>query len=139
MPEDNTSKLVWFLAGTAIGATIALLYAPQRGTDTRKQILGRRTGQGRESLAESGRDMLDRGRDLYDKGRKIADEAAEMFDRGRKLVEGASKDKPWPEAADLNSLPAFRTSRWTDFSRPENRKAMQAALAKVRIAVRPGV
>ena len=84
---DNTSKLVWFLAGTAIGAAIALLYAPQSGVETRKRI-GKKSEEGRDALAGSGREILDRGRDLYDKGRKIADEAADLFDRGRKLVDG---------------------------------------------------
>jgi gas vesicle protein len=87
MAADNTSKLVWFLAGTAIGAAIALLYAPASGQETRKKI-GKKTEGGREALAESGKELLERGRDLYDKGRKIADEAADVFDRGRKLVQG---------------------------------------------------
>ena len=85
--SDNTSKLVWFLAGSAIGAAIALLYAPASGQETRRRI-GEKTGEGREALAESGRELFGKGRDLYDKGRKIADEAADMFDRGRKLVQG---------------------------------------------------
>jgi gas vesicle protein len=85
--SDNTSKLVWFLAGTAIGAAIALLYAPASGTETRNRI-GRTTEESKDALADSGKELLDKGRDLYDKGRQIADEAAEMFDRGRKLVQG---------------------------------------------------
>jgi len=36
--EDNTSKLVWFLAGAAIGSAIALLYAPASGDETRRKI-----------------------------------------------------------------------------------------------------
>jgi len=83
----NSTKLFWFLAGTAIGATIAVLYTPAPGAEIRSEI-GRRTEEGKEVLAESGKDLLDKGRDLYDKGRQIADEAAEMFDRGRKLVQG---------------------------------------------------
>lgn len=87
MSGDNTSKLVWFFAGAAIGTAVALLYAPKSGEETRHTI-SKRTGEGREALAESGKELFDRSRDLYDKGRKIADEAADMFDRGRKLVEG---------------------------------------------------
>ncbi len=83
--EDNNSKLVWFLAGAAIGATVALLYAPQSGRDTRKYIR-KKTDEGREALADAGKDILDRGREVYDKGRKIAEEAGELFDRGRRLV-----------------------------------------------------
>jgi gas vesicle protein len=88
MSDDtiDTSKVVWFAAGIAIGATIALLFAPASGRETRRRI-GRRASEGREALADTGRDLIDKGRDLYDKGRKIADEAAEMFDRGRRLVQ----------------------------------------------------
>jgi len=86
--EDN-SRFIWFIAGAAIGASVALLYAPQSGADTRR-YLGDKAREGRDALAESGRDMMDRGRELYDRGRKLADEAAEMFERGRKIVDNAS-------------------------------------------------
>jgi gas vesicle protein len=85
--SDNTSKVVWFLAGAALGAAIAMLYAPAAGAETRRRIITK-TQEGRESLVESGRDLIERGRELYEKGRQIADEAAELFERGRKLVHG---------------------------------------------------
>jgi gas vesicle protein len=87
MSEDNTGKFIWFIAGAAVGATIALLYAPQSGRATRRD-LSRRLDHAQESLSETGRELYDQGRGLYDKGRKIADDAASLFDRGRKLVEG---------------------------------------------------
>ena len=87
MSEANSSKLVWFVAGAALGAAIALLYAPAPGTETRRRI-GLKTQEGREALVESGKELFDRGRELYDKGRQIADEAADLFERGRKLVQG---------------------------------------------------
>jgi gas vesicle protein len=86
MAENDDSKVVWFLAGAAIGATVALLFAPASGAETR-EFIGRKTGEGREALAEKGRDLADKSRDLYDKGRKIADEAADLFDRGRRAVQ----------------------------------------------------
>jgi len=85
--EDNGSRVVWFLAGAAIGAAIALLFAPASGKETR-EFLSRKTGEGREALADAGREILDKGREYYEKGRKLAEEAGEMFDRGRKLVKG---------------------------------------------------
>ena len=87
MAQDNSGKLVWFLAGAAIGSAIALLYAPQSGKDTRRYI-NKKARQGREVVADAGRDMLDKGRELYEKGRRVADDAAELFERGRRLVEG---------------------------------------------------
>ncbi len=89
--QDYGEKVVWFMAGIAIGATVALLYAPASGEHTRRQI-ARKTQQGRDALAESGRDMLDRGRDMYERGRKLADEAADMFERGRKIVESTASN-----------------------------------------------
>jgi gas vesicle protein len=88
--DDSGSKAIWFLTGAALGAAVALLYAPQSGEETRR-LIGDRAKEGRDVLADSGRDMMDRGRDLYERGRKMADEAAEMFDRGRKIVDRASE------------------------------------------------
>ena len=87
MSSDNGSKLVWFLTGAAIGAAVALLYAPASGEDTRK-YLGKKAEKGRDALADAGKDLIDRSRDYYEKGRKLAEEAGEIFDRGRKLVRG---------------------------------------------------
>jgi gas vesicle protein len=90
MAQDNGGKVIWFVAGAAIGAAVALLYAPQSGEDTRR-FLGDKAKEGRDALADSGRDMMERGRELYDRGRKMADEAAEMLDRGRKIVDRAAE------------------------------------------------
>ena len=81
-------KIGWFIAGAAIGTSIALLCAPAAGEETREAI-SRKTGERRASLIESGLDILERGRDLYERGRQIADQAAELFEQGRKLVENA--------------------------------------------------
>ncbi len=87
MSSDNGSKLVWFLTGAAIGAAVALLYAPASGEETRK-YLGKKAEKGRDALADAGKDLIDRSRDYYEKGRKLAEEAGEVFDRGRKRVLG---------------------------------------------------
>jgi len=85
--EDTSGKLVWFFAGAAIGASIALLYAPKSGEETRR-LLKEKALEGKDVLAESSRDILDKSRDLYEKGKGLADDAAEMFERGRKLAQG---------------------------------------------------
>jgi gas vesicle protein len=85
--EDSGISIAWFLVGAAVGAAVALLYAPQSGRETRK-LLAKRTEQGREVLADSGKEVLDRGKELFDRGRELADEAADIFERGRKLVRG---------------------------------------------------
>jgi gas vesicle protein len=85
--HDDGSRFVWFLTGAALGAAIALLYAPQSGEQTRK-LIGRKAREGRDVLADQGEELIDRGKELFERGRKVADEAAELFERGRKLVEG---------------------------------------------------
>lgn len=70
-----------------MGASVALLYAPQSGERTRR-LIGKKARQHREALADGGRDLYEKGRDLYDRGRRVADDAAELFERGRKIVEG---------------------------------------------------
>jgi gas vesicle protein len=85
--ENNTSGAMWFVAGAAVGATLALLFAPASGADTRRKI--RRTAErSKDRLADVSQDLMDRGRDLYDKGRDMADDAAKLFERGKKMVEG---------------------------------------------------
>jgi gas vesicle protein len=84
---DKSDRLLWFFAGAALGATVALLYAPQAGKDTRR-YLGKKARQGREVVGDASREALDKGRELYQKGRKMADDAADLFERGRRLVEG---------------------------------------------------
>ena len=86
--EDSGTNIVWFVAGAAVGAAIALLFAPATGKETRK-LIAKKTDEGREALAEQGRAAVERTRELYEKGRKVADDAAEMFERGRKLAESA--------------------------------------------------
>ena len=85
--EDYTSKATWFITGAAIGASLALLFAPASGRVTRRQIR-RQVEQGTDALSESSHDLLEKGKELFDRGRKMADDAADMIERGRKMVEG---------------------------------------------------
>jgi gas vesicle protein len=87
MAQDNGERIMWFAVGAALGAAVALLYAPQSGDKTRR-LISRKAKESREVLSDSGRDLLDKGRDLYEKGRRVADDAAELFERGRRKVQG---------------------------------------------------
>lgn len=72
--DSNATKVLWFIAGASIGASIALLFAPAAGETTRAALAGK-TG------------VLDRGRELFERARQVTQEAAEMFETGRKLIE----------------------------------------------------
>jgi gas vesicle protein len=77
--DDDNGKLVWFFAGAAVGAAIALLYAPASGQEVRRQI-GKRAEEGRTKITEA-------SRDLYERGKRLADDASDLMESGRKLVE----------------------------------------------------
>jgi gas vesicle protein len=85
--EDSGVGIAWFLVGAAVGATVALLYAPQSGKQTRR-MLAKKTEESKEVLMDSSKEAIDRGKELFDRGRELADEAADIFERGRKLVRG---------------------------------------------------
>ena len=87
MARNNGDSLVWFLLGAAMGASVALLYAPQSGDRTRR-MLGRKLAEGREALEDQGTELLEKSRELFEKGRKVADDAAELFEKGRSMVKG---------------------------------------------------
>ena len=89
MEQDNGGRFIWFVAGAAIGAAVALLYAPQPGTETRR-LIKEKSKEGADAVAETSREMYDRGRELYEKGRHMADEAAELLERGKAIVEKAT-------------------------------------------------
>lgn len=85
--ESSTSGFVWFLAGAVCGAVVALLYTPNTGEENRK-FIGKKTDETRDALSDSGKEIVEKGKDLFDRGRQIAEEAADLFERGRKLAKG---------------------------------------------------
>jgi gas vesicle protein len=85
--EEGSSSIAWFLTGTIIGATVAMLYAPKSGKDTR-QFISDKTQQGREAVTETSKDIAEAGKEMFERGRQLVEDAAELFERGRKLVRG---------------------------------------------------
>ena len=84
---EGVSTIAWFLTGAAIGVTVAVLFAPKSGRDTRR-YLSDKTQQGKEAVAHTSSDLVDAGRDVFERGRKLVEDAAELFERGRRLVRG---------------------------------------------------
>jgi gas vesicle protein len=92
----------WYVAlGSMVGAGVALLFAPQSGDKTRKQIVkygkkaGNRAqefvGEIAESLDGTLQEILDYSGDSIEKGKKLTDRARneilEVFDAGKKYLE----------------------------------------------------
>jgi gas vesicle protein len=85
--DSGSSRLAWFLTGAIIGATVAILYAPKAGKDTRQYITDR-TAMGRDAVVETSKDVAEASKEMFERGRKLVEDAADLFDRGRKLVRG---------------------------------------------------
>ena len=91
MNEDNNSTMVgamMLVAGGIIGAAVALLFAPQSGKRTRKDIarLAKRTKHRAEDAVDSFTDNLS---DLVE---MVGDKASDILDRGKDIAYDAKKE-----------------------------------------------
>ncbi len=74
--KDTEDAMDWsaFIAGGLIGAGIALLFTPQRGTELRSKLRDY-ADRAKDELMEQGREVWDtavkRGKDYYDKGEEV--------------------------------------------------------------------
>lgn len=98
MHENDYSAMPAFLAGALIGAGVALLFAPQTGTDLRG-MLSKYAYKARDDAYEAGREAWDtaveRGRDYLESGRDTVREAGKVardyMDSGKEAVREAGK------------------------------------------------
>jgi len=88
MDEDYKKVALAFLIGGAVGAGIALLYAPQSGRDTRKDIAktARRVKKETVNLVEDAVDSIN------DFASDVKDKVSDIIDRGKDLSEDAKKE-----------------------------------------------
>jgi gas vesicle protein len=88
MDEDYKKVALAFLIGGAVGAGIALLYAPQSGRDTRKDIVktARRVKKETVNLVEDAVDSIN------DFASDVKDKVSDIIDRGKDLSEDAKKE-----------------------------------------------
>jgi gas vesicle protein len=73
---DSGSGLRWFVLGAAIGAGLGLLFAPQSGDRTRRDLVQR----GRRLRAQAEDKLDDLTDELQVRGKKIKEAAAEFAD-----------------------------------------------------------
>jgi gas vesicle protein len=73
-----------FAVGAAVGAAVALLYAPAKGDETR-EFLNQRAKEGRDRAAEAAR----QGREMVNRGRETLTTA---FDRAREQFQAATHE-----------------------------------------------
>ena len=86
--EDSSSigtSLVVFLLGVAVGATVAILYAPQPGTETRAQLADK-AGQLKDKAVELKGHAVEKAGEiktqLSQKASELRDKASDMIARG---------------------------------------------------------
>ncbi|OKY75472.1 MAG: hypothetical protein BM485_06925 [Desulfobulbaceae bacterium DB1] len=90
---NSTVALVSFLAGTVIGAGIALLVAPKTGAETRQIIkdygndLAEKSGKIPEHLKGSAEHVIDRGKDMIEQGKKLINRGTEMISHGKEYLD----------------------------------------------------
>ena len=103
--NNNSSKVVWFLAGAAVGSALALLFAPQSGEETRalikdksielrdkagasaEEVIARAeaaAAEARTRAEELAREVRTRGKDVLDDVRERGKEAVDAVRKPRK-------------------------------------------------------
>lgn len=73
--------LIAFISGAAIGAGVALLYAPQTGRDTRKKLKG--------SIEDAGDYLEDAADQLKDQAEKLSKEARKIVKISKEYADNA--------------------------------------------------
>ena len=85
----STGKLVvGVLAGAAVGAILGVLFAPDKGSETRKKI-AKKSSDTIEGLKEQLDDLLC---SFNEKIEAAKEEASNMYDQGKNKVEDLKKD-----------------------------------------------
>ncbi len=97
--NEDASGLSAFMAGALIGAGVALLFAPQSGTELRG-MLRDYTHRAKEDFMERGEEAFDtaveQGQEFYEKGEELVQDAGrsakEFAKQGVKQGQQAGKD-----------------------------------------------
>jgi gas vesicle protein len=86
---DVGTKITYFVAGVGIGAAVALLFAPQSGEKTRKQI-AEKAQEGKDYVASKGREIRKQAEDVVDQGKDLVSKQkarlADVLESGKQAV-----------------------------------------------------
>lgn len=94
---NSGDKILYFLIGGFVGASVALLFAPRSGEETRRLIetkyregsefLNEKVQEGRRAVEETGREWSERLNQTVDRGRETVsrqrEQVAAALDAGR--------------------------------------------------------
>jgi gas vesicle protein len=83
------TKVSYFVAGIGIGAAIALLFAPQSGEETRKQI-AEKAQDGKDYVTAKSREIRKQAEDLVDQGKDLVNKQkarlADVLESGKQAA-----------------------------------------------------
>jgi gas vesicle protein len=84
MNENSRASIASaFFIGAGLGATLALLFAPQAGKETRRMIT-RKAEDGKDYVTTKSRELRRQAEDFVEKGFKTAEKLA---DRGKSIAD----------------------------------------------------
>lgn len=86
------TKAGYLLLGMALGAGVALLFAPKSGEETRKYLADKAEG-GREYLTAKGKKVRQQAEEVVDKGKEVVtkqkERLADVLEAGRQAARSA--------------------------------------------------
>ena len=84
MGESNRGAIITaFFIGAGLGATVALLFAPHAGRETRR-LISRKAEDGRDYVTSKSRELRRQAEDFVERGFKTAEKLA---DRGKSIAD----------------------------------------------------
>ena len=101
MSDRNGSGVLWFLAGLGIGAAVAILYAPQSGSETR-EILMAKAEEGREYVRNRAKQAREQAEEWAGRGKEVFNQQKDQFRSAVEAGRRAYREKTTAERGAEN-------------------------------------
>jgi gas vesicle protein len=90
MGNANSKIMIGFLAGAAAGVLAGVLFAPDKGTETRKKI-SKKSGEAADSLKHKFNDFVDGLKETYATAKESVDDAIDKGSFKMNTIKGKAK------------------------------------------------
>ena len=100
--RNGSSGVLWFLAGLGIGAAVAILYAPQSGSETR-EILMAKAEEGRDFVKKRAREAREQAEQWATRGKEVINSQKEQLRSAVEAGRQAYREKTAAAAAPAES------------------------------------